>query len=228
MQTDLNQYNDRSHCLKRLQGLLSFASDLTSSRMTSQARCLQIGDSLYFLPVADSATATLPFSIRPADLVCEESPLPFSAAFESVISPLSLHSTKSPREHLTQLISILKPGGCLTLTTLGHYSLQEWRTLLVTEELSLPEFIHPALLKSWLPAQGERTLQEDWLILSYDSILDFFQELKSLGITYATPHTLSLQKFRKLIHQFNSEIPRKLSFQLITLTYQKPQFLRDE
>ena len=161
------------------------------------------------------------------DVICDEAHLPFSANYDCVISPLSLHFTKSPKTHLKQLISILKPGGQLILTTFGHYSLHEIRSSAPENtNFELLDFIHPSQLKSWLPYQGERAITEDWIYLSYDSLFDFFHELKDLKLKSLSRanEQLSIQHAKKNIKNFEG----RLTFQLITLIYKKPHLLRDE
>lgn len=212
---------------KQLNQLLSFIermTDIQTQSLIPNAQVLEIGVSTLLKNENFSAGVEFEgFPAPDADLICSETHLPFAAAFDCVISPLSLHFSKSPKTHLAQLISILKPGGRLILTALGHYSLHEVRTFLQQDsQLNLLDFIHPAQLKSWLPPQGQREVTETWATLNYHSLYDLMDELKELKIS---PFQLTNEN---LCHESLKSFQSPLTFQIIMLTYQKPQITRDE
>lgn len=214
----------------KLEHLLRFADELSShkSNIPQSGNIIEIGASS--LLSKNCLRAGVQFHNSPisdVDVVCDQNHLPFSAHYDAVISPLSLYFAKSPKAHLNQLISILKPGGQLVLTTFGHYSLHELRSLLTENtNLELLEFIHPAQLKSWLPAQGAREVHEDWISLPYTNLFDFFHDLKELNMSpFLTNRSqLSICDIKRIFQAF----PGNLTFQLITITYKKPHLMRDE
>lgn len=210
--------------------LLDYVAQLTEHKFNvdPKGRVLEIGTKPFLSgQYLEAGIHFNDISMGTVDVICDENYLPFSATYDCVISPLSLHFTKSPKTHLNQLISILKPGGQLILTTFGHYSLHEIRSSAPENtNFELLDFIHPSQLKSWLPYQGEREITEDWISLSYDSLFDFFNEFKGLKLKllFRANERLSTQHAKKIIKNFEG----RLTFQLITLIYKKPHLLRDE
>lgn len=216
--------------INKLDLLLRFVNQLTlhKNSIPKNVNIIEIGaNSLLSKKFLRAGVQFYNSSMSDVDVVCDQNHLPFSAQYDFVISPLSLYFAKSPKTHLNQLISILKPGGQLILTTFGHYSLHEIRILLnENTNFELLEFIHPAQLKAWLPAQGEREIHEEWITLPYKKLFDFFQDLKEFDIEPFLSHRsqLSIYDTKKVLNAFQGN----LTFQLITIIYKKPHLMRDE
>ena len=230
MNTQAKKHSLTLHHGSKLKKLFSFASQFSEYKLTPDTNglVLEIGAKPFlsgkYLGAEIFFNGSNPKNV---DFVCDENHLPFSASYDCVISPLSLHFAKSPKTHLNQLISILKPGGQLLLTAFGHYSLYEIRSSRPENTyIELPDFIHPAQLKTWLPSQGQREITEDWISLHYDSPFAFFDDFKNSNLkkTLKPQGKMSSAHVRKAIEHFEGN----LTFQLITLTYNKPHSPRDE
>lgn len=155
---------------------------------------------------------------------------PFMAGFDIIVSSLALHWLQSPHQGLLNLIGCLKPGGRLYLTSMGAASFYEWRTAhtLLGLPCGTPDFIASGSLKSWLPAQGERNVSEEWIVQQIEKPLSYFRNLKRIGAGFPHPahKPLPASDFRKVLEKFSKS--NKLSYQILYLTYKKPEDLVEE
>lgn len=154
----------------------------------------------------------------------------FTASFDIIISSLTLHWLQDPKQGLLQLIGCLKPGGRFYLTTMGANSFYEWRTAhsVLDEPCGTPDFIPMGALKSWLPAQGEREIFEQWIVQEIESPMQYFQNLKSMGAGHAHPShkPLPTPVMRKVLSYFSQQ--SRMSYQILFASYTKPLEHLDE
>lgn len=154
----------------------------------------------------------------------------FSASFDFIVSNLALHWFQDPKSALTRLTACLKPGGWLYFTALGNNSFHEWRTAHALEGApsGVLDFIPFGQLKDWLPLSGHRAVEEEWITTTPSNALEFLRGLKKIGAGLPKPGHLPLphSTFKKVMEIYNM-CPQS-SYQILFVSYQKPEKMREE